>query len=229
MAASAVLFGSARADDLIIADFEGTDYGSWKSTGEAFGTAPARGSLPGQMQVDGFKGKGLVNSFHKVDGTTGTLTSPEFKIERRYIGFLIGGGKNTETLALNLLVDGKLVRSATGPNDRPSGGEMLAPESWEVDKFAGQTAVLQIIDNATGGWGHINVDHLVQTAKKWVLLAANGEYVIGPRHIRQTKPMRTGLLEEFIRKHRLKLENQIPGNLRDLVQRVVQRRTFQAE
>ena len=33
------------------------------------------------MHVDGFKGKGLVNSYYKGDGTTGTLTSPEFTIE----------------------------------------------------------------------------------------------------------------------------------------------------
>lgn len=35
------------ADDLVIADFEGADYGSWKATGEAFGAGPARGTLPG--------------------------------------------------------------------------------------------------------------------------------------------------------------------------------------
>src|SRR3954465_208245 len=69
----------ARAD-ISIADFEGPDYGSWKTTGEAFGDRPAQGALPGQMPVDGFQGKGLVNSFHKGDGTTGTLTSPEFVI-----------------------------------------------------------------------------------------------------------------------------------------------------
>src|SRR6266705_2357541 len=51
------------ADDILIADFEGTTYGDWKTTGEAFGPGPARGTLPGQMPVDGFQGKGLVNSF----------------------------------------------------------------------------------------------------------------------------------------------------------------------
>ena len=38
--------------------------------------AEAHGTLPGQMDVSGFKGKGLVNSFHQGDVTTGTLTSP---------------------------------------------------------------------------------------------------------------------------------------------------------
>jgi fructan beta-fructosidase len=92
------------------------------------------------MEVSGFKGRGLVNTFFKGDDTTGTLTSPEFRIERKFIAFLIGGGKNPEKLALQLLVDGQVVRSATGPNDQPGGSEALAPESWDVSEFAGKMA-----------------------------------------------------------------------------------------
>jgi fructan beta-fructosidase len=165
--------GLRAADDLLLADFEGPDYGQWKTTGEAFGPGPARGTLPGQMHVDGFKGKGLVNSFYKGDGTTGTLTSPEFKIERTFIRFLIGGGKDAVKTCMTLLVNGKVVRIATGPNDKPGGSEALAPDFWEVREFAGQTAVIQIMDQATGGWGHINVDHIVQTDRKPLGLLAN--------------------------------------------------------
>ena len=42
----------------------------------AYRPGPARGTLPGQMAVDGFKGQGLVNSFYQGDGATGTLTKP---------------------------------------------------------------------------------------------------------------------------------------------------------
>ena len=56
-------FGLRAAEDLVLADFEVTNYGAWKVTGEAFGPGPAKGTLPGgQMPVDGFLGKGLVNS-----------------------------------------------------------------------------------------------------------------------------------------------------------------------
>ena len=154
------------ADDILIADFEGPDYGAWKATGEAFGPGPARGTLPDQMRVDGFKGKGLVNSFYKGDDSVGTLTSPPFKIERKFISFLIGGGKDPEKTCMNLLIDGKAVRSATGPNDKPGGTEALAPETWDVSEFAGKMAAIQIVDQATGGWGHINVDQIVQTDRK---------------------------------------------------------------
>jgi len=80
------------ADDIVLADFEGKDYGDWKVTGDAFGTGPAHGTLPHQMPVEGFQGHGLVSSFHGGDKSTGTLTSPEFKIKRNFIRFLIGGG-----------------------------------------------------------------------------------------------------------------------------------------
>ena len=86
--------GVSASDDLLLADFEGETYGEWQVTGDAFGGGPARGALPGQMSVDGFAGRGLVNSFLGGDDATGTLTSPEFRIERRYLSFLIGGGRS---------------------------------------------------------------------------------------------------------------------------------------
>ena len=71
-----------------------------------------------------FLGQGLVNSFFKGDDTTGTLTSPGFKIERPFLSFLIGGGGWPET-CMNLRVEGKTVRTATGPNTQSGGSEKL--------------------------------------------------------------------------------------------------------
>ncbi|MCL4176263.1 MAG: glycoside hydrolase family 32 protein [Verrucomicrobia bacterium] len=173
--ASVVTTSLLAADDLLIADFEGESYAPWTVTGEAFGPGPARGTLPGQMEVSGFKGRGLVNTFFNGDDTTGVLTSPEFRIERQFIAFLIGGGRNPEKLALQLLVDGQIVRGATGPNHQPGGSEALAPESWDVSEFAGKLAILRVVDDAKGGWGHLNVDHIVQTDKKPPGLLANAE------------------------------------------------------
>lgn len=42
---------ASAADDLLVADFEAENYGDWKVEGEAFGTAPAKGTLGGQMHV----------------------------------------------------------------------------------------------------------------------------------------------------------------------------------
>ena len=35
--------------------------------------------------------------------------------------------------------------------------------SWDVSRFVGQKAQIQVVDSASGDWGHINVDHIVQT------------------------------------------------------------------
>src|SRR6478672_1246708 len=88
----AVLTAAADRPDILVADFEDDTYGDWTTTGTAFGTGPARGTLPNQMPVTGFLGKGLVNSYFGGDASTGTLTSPAFKVERKYLNFLVGGG-----------------------------------------------------------------------------------------------------------------------------------------
>ena len=156
----------AAEPDILVADFEGPDYGDWKATGEAFGPGPARGTLPNQMDVSGFEGKGLVNSFYLGDRTTGTLTSPPLKIERKYLNFLLGGGMHPGKTCINLLVDGQAVRTATGPNDKPGGTERLDWHSWDVSDLSGKSAVIQIVDQETGGWGHINIDHIVQSDRR---------------------------------------------------------------
>jgi len=162
-----LLAGPAPAgadDDILIADFEGADYGGWKVEGEAFGKAPAKGTLGGQMHVSGFEGKGLVNTFLGGDRPTGKLTSPEFTIRRDYIRFLIGGGGHKGKTCMNLLIDGQVVLSATGPNTQPGGSEFLNWENWDVKKYKGCKAVIQIVDDASGGWGHINVDQISQSS-----------------------------------------------------------------
>jgi fructan beta-fructosidase len=154
---------AAAHDDILIADFEGTDYGAWTVSGAAFGSAPARGALPDQMSVTGYNGKGLVNTYLGGDGPMGTLTSPTFPIERKHIQFLLAGGNFPDAVCINLKVDGKVVRTATYSG--PGGSEHLEPYAWDVSDLAGKEAVIEIVDRHTGGWGHINVDDIKQTDK----------------------------------------------------------------
>lgn len=193
-----VFLPQLHAQDIVIADFETEQYSPWVTTGDCFGNAPAVGTLPGQMHVDGYRGKRLVNSFLKGDGSTGTLTSPEFTIERNYIAFLIGGGKNEDQLALQLLIDGKVVRTATGPNSQPGGSETLAQESWDVTEFNGKSAKLRVVDDAKGGWGHINVDHIVQTHKKPPGLQTNVERVFDVHTKYLLIPIRNGATKRVV-------------------------------
>ena len=140
---------------VVLAEFEGNDYGDWTVEGEAFGTGPALGTLSGQQKVSGFIGKGLVNTFLGGDRPHGKLTSPAFKIERSFLCFLIGGGSAESETCINLLVDGKVVRSAVGRNR-----EKLQWHNWNVKDLEGKEAHIEIVDAASGGWGHINIDQI---------------------------------------------------------------------
>jgi sucrose-6-phosphate hydrolase SacC (GH32 family) len=202
------VFASTGAD-IIIADFEGVNYGAWKVTGDAFGTAPARGTLPGQMPVEGFGDKGLVNSFVGGDKSMGKLTSPPFKIERRYLNFLIGGGGFSNETCMNLLIGEKVVRTATGPNTQSGGREQLQPGGWDVGEFMGRDAAIEIVDARTGGWGHINVDQIVQTDRKPAIdqRDVTREFVINQRYLhfpvkngaakKKVEVLRDGKVERF--------------------------------
>jgi sucrose-6-phosphate hydrolase SacC (GH32 family) len=97
-----------------------------------------------------------MNSFHGGDASTGTLTSPPFTITRPYLSFLVAGG-STHLTRLELIVgDGVVVHSGSGDDS-----ETLKWQSWDVSALMGLQAVLRAVDEATGAWGHLNLDHIV--------------------------------------------------------------------
>lgn len=142
------------AADVVFEDFEG-GYGRWTVEGTAFGQRPAAGTLAGQQGVSGFRGTALVNSFLGGDTSTGKLTSRPFTIDHDWIRFLIGGGDHPGT-QMRLVIDGKVVRAASGQN-----AETPLPAQWPVHEFRGRTAHIEIVDEETGAWGHVLVDQIV--------------------------------------------------------------------
>lgn len=155
LALFAGLAGCAEREDIMLADFEGEDFGNWEVTGECFGTGPANGALGDQAEVKGFEGKGFLNTYHGGNRAEGIMTSPEFVIERDYLNFLIGGGDTGET-SLELLIDGKIVHSVTGRNE-----ETLRWRGWDVRGFRGKKARIRIVDTKSGDWGHLNIDSIM--------------------------------------------------------------------
>lgn len=152
-------FYSPLGYDRLIADFEGESFGAWTTLGDAFGSGP-QALKDCRNKPDRAVGLRLANSYRTGDKPTGTLTSPTFTLNRRYLHFLIGGGPHEGKTCLNLLIEGKIVRSTTGcgmKNDKRE--EIMLWESWDLSEFQGQMAALQLVDNHTGGWGHIQVDH----------------------------------------------------------------------
>jgi fructan beta-fructosidase len=96
---------NAAEPDIVFADFEGSDYGAWKAEGEAFGKGPAQGTLPSQMPVSVSRERDWSIPSSAATARRGKLTSPKFRIERKYVGFLIGGGGFEGKTCMNLIVD----------------------------------------------------------------------------------------------------------------------------
>ncbi|WP_194409351.1 glycoside hydrolase family 32 protein [Microbacterium cremeum] len=139
----------------LLADFEGATWGEgWTATGAFAAAGPSAANLVGQV------GAQVADTFAGGDPATGTVTSPGFTIDRDFLHFLLAGGDHAlgvePATSVQLLVDGQPVRTATG-DDSPR----LRPVKWDVREFAGRTAQFQILDDATGEWGHVMVDHVV--------------------------------------------------------------------
>jgi len=151
--------------DILFDDFEREGYAPWTAEGTAFGNGPVENAKVVDYQGDlRMHGQRAVNTHSAApardvlarDAQTGTLTSPPFIIERDYIRFLIGGGGHAAKTCINLLVDGKVVLSATGANDNK-----MKPLTWSVRRWAGKTARIQAVDQEVGGWGNIGFDYIV--------------------------------------------------------------------
>lgn len=151
--------------DIVFEDFEGSDYGDWIVSGQAFGHAPAqRAAIPDYQGDVGGEGSGVVNSHasapgndvQEKDSAKGTLTSPEFVISRKFINFYVGGGAHVGKTSINLLIGGEVVRSTTGAN-----ANQMKIQGWDVTELQGKLAQIQIVDEYSGGWGNIGIDQLV--------------------------------------------------------------------
>jgi fructan beta-fructosidase len=154
----------------VFADFEGKTWGSgWTATGDFANDGPRPGTIGDQQPVSGYQGKQLVNTFTDHDAATGTITSPTFTIGQDDINLLVGGGNHpytataTDATAVNLIVDGQVVKTATGQDS-----ELANWVSWNVASLKGKQAKIEIVDQNTGGWGHILVDHIMFSGEQAV-------------------------------------------------------------
>jgi uncharacterized protein (DUF608 family) len=157
----------AHRADIVFDDFQKETYEGWEATGTAFGTGPIlKSQMPAYQGDVGFGSPGarVVNSHASApggdvsakDSQVGTLTSKPFVIERHFINFWIGGGNHPGTTCINLLVDGKAVGSATGEDDNK-----MRQASFDVRRWQGKTARLEIVDRERGPWGNIGIAQIV--------------------------------------------------------------------
>ncbi|OBT59301.1 hypothetical protein VE04_00359 [Pseudogymnoascus sp. 24MN13] len=149
------------AGSSVIEDWGGSSLAAtnWTTSGDFVGISPV-------AKEDTISN--VLDTYFGGDSNTGTITSPAFTVNDSFINFRIGGGyhphnpstygttNDTET-ALNLKVDGEVIRTATGQN-----AGTLAWQGWDVSNFIGRSAVLEIADfnSGTEGWGHLIVGEI---------------------------------------------------------------------
>ncbi|MGX5715201.1 GH32 C-terminal domain-containing protein [Arthrobacter sp. MAHUQ-56] len=152
--------------DLLFNGFEVPDGSTlaeagWTGTGDL-----AASYQPATVGGDYVIGAKRINTFETGgapgDDRQGTLTSPEFTLSRNFINLLVGGGHRSpetgQVLEAQLLVDGNIVRTLSGDD-----AGQLNWKGWDVSEFTGRQARLRIVDQATGGWGHLTLDHVMLT------------------------------------------------------------------
>jgi len=160
------LAGQPRPD-VLFDDFESGRFDKWTVEDNAFGKGPLEivgldGNRPGvpwtEVYCPGRQGKYVAHSApDNNNGPQGKLTSRPFTIERRALKFLIGGGSSPAT-RMDLLVDGKVVRTASGEDLYG-----VTERVWDVSEFKGRQGVLQIVDASAGNWGYVVVDRIVMS------------------------------------------------------------------
>ena len=156
--------GDTVKPDIVFEDWQKETYAGWTVEGTAFGSGPIkRTAIPSYQGDVGGEGERVVNSHASAPGSgdsgkdaaIGKLTSKPFSIERNYITLWIGGGNHPDKTGVNVKVAGQVVRAITGRNNN-----RMTLQSMDVRDFKGQTAVLEIVDNETGGWGNIGVGRI---------------------------------------------------------------------
>ena len=141
--------------------FETGDLEGWTATGQAFTAAQVTDATDwgwgGPFGQDG--NYHLWGAKDSPDSETGTLTSSIFTLAGTgAIEFLVGGGNDRDNLyvALHRASDDTELLRAT--NTAFADSEKYSRVRWDATAYLGEELYLRVVDNATGGWGHLNVD-----------------------------------------------------------------------
>ena len=83
------------------------------------------------------------------------LQSPTFVIRGERVSFLASGGFDPDSLYIGLFdaASGEALLKAGG-----AGGPQMKRTTWEVSKWKGKDVYLRVVDQNTGGWGHLTFD-----------------------------------------------------------------------
>ncbi|GAB5405855.1 MAG: hypothetical protein Aurels2KO_40860 [Aureliella sp.] len=147
-------------------DFESGDLSDWHPDGNAFAGQPIRGDTVAGRRKDMFslhRGKYWIGGYETDgDAPVGTLTSEKFVASQRYASFLIGGGSSDKTrVELWGASDSQPFYTARGRNV-----ENLHRVVVDLRRVQGSEMFIRLVDESSGGWGHVNFDHFRLHARR---------------------------------------------------------------
>ncbi len=140
-------------------NFESGTLEGWKVEGKAFEGQPIKGDIadlrPADKKKSEHTGQFWIGGYEKLrDQPQGTLTSEPFEVTHPYASFLIGGGSSRQTrVDIVTADDNKVFYGASGKNE-----ENLRPVVVDLQPIKGKKIFIRVVDQASGGWGHINFD-----------------------------------------------------------------------
>ena len=141
-------------------DLEKGDLFDWTAEGAAFAGQPVRGDTVTARGREGSRhaGEYWIGGYELAgDAPTGTLTSVPFPVTHPFASFLVGGGGG----------EGTRVELETAPVEgggrvffRTSGANFESMQRVVVDltPLLGKDMRIRLVDEASGGWGHLNFD-----------------------------------------------------------------------
>ncbi len=155
----------------VFEDFE-TDLKKWTITGQAFGNSPVESELPEQQVVSGKMGFQYLNSYHGKDLSVGLLQSTPVKINQPFLNVLVGGG-NTGKVGIRVIIN----QNEIGSTRNTRNSEQFMWRSIDLSKYIGETAIIEVFDEATGDWGHINIDQIIFSDVQLELRLENANWI----------------------------------------------------
>lgn len=140
-------------------NFETGTLEGWTAQGEAFAGQPIKGDIrelrPADRKASEHTGQYWIGGYEKLgDRPTGMLISPTFEVTHPYASFLVGGGASRQTrVDLVTADDNRVFYTISGKNQ-----ENLRPVIVDMRPVRGRKMFIRLVDQASGGWGHINFD-----------------------------------------------------------------------
>ena len=150
--------------------FESGTLADWKAEGNAWEGQPVKGDTVASRKPSersNHAGEFWIGGYEKSgDKGTGRLTSSSFEITHPWASFLVGGGRNAEMTRVDIVEEasGKIIKSASGTDV-----ENMRREVLDLRPFAGKRILVRLVDEGTGGWGHVNFDDFVFHDKEPVI------------------------------------------------------------